>query len=154
MDQALIDRIKSDMEYEWARTGPPEGFPRFRDIPTGRYISRAFHDLEQQHLWPRTWVMAGRSEDIPDPGDYYLFKDMGVPLLVVRGTDGQIRCFYNTCQHRGAPVVRDDKGSARRLRRRMKAMPIPPANSNITGPAAQSSRFDPVAVGRSSTYSP
>jgi phenylpropionate dioxygenase-like ring-hydroxylating dioxygenase large terminal subunit len=39
-----------------------------------------------------------------------------VPLLVVRGTDGRIRCFYNTCQHRGAPVVREQKGSARRLR--------------------------------------
>ena len=39
-----------------------------------------------------------------------------MPLLVVRGTDGVIRCFYNTCQHRGAPVVRDERGSARRLR--------------------------------------
>jgi phenylpropionate dioxygenase-like ring-hydroxylating dioxygenase large terminal subunit len=39
-----------------------------------------------------------------------------VPLIVVRGTDGEVRSFYNTCQHRGAPVVRDDRGSARRLR--------------------------------------
>jgi phenylpropionate dioxygenase-like ring-hydroxylating dioxygenase large terminal subunit len=37
-------------------------------------------------------------------------------LLIVRGTDNELRAYYNTCQHRGAPVVRDAKGSARRLR--------------------------------------
>lgn len=116
MRQELIDRIKADMQYEFDREAPPDGFPAFHDIPTGRHISQEFHDLEQEHLWPRTWVIAGRAEDIPEPGDYFQFKDLGVPLLVVRGTDGRIRCFYNTCQHRGAPVVRDDRGSSRRLR--------------------------------------
>ena len=116
MDQALIDRIKEQMYYEFAREAPPEGFPAFHDIPTTRHIFQEFHDLEQEHLWPRVWVMAGRAEDIPDPGDYFQFKELGVPLLVVRGTDGEVRCFYNTCQHRGAPVVREERGSSRRLR--------------------------------------
>ncbi len=116
MDEALIERIRNDMRYEFARTAPPGGFPKFPDIPTGRHTSQAFHELEQQHLWPKTWVMAGRAEDIPEPGDYFQFKRLGVPWLVVRGTDERIRCFSNTCQHRGAPVVRDDTGSARRLR--------------------------------------
>ena len=116
MDQALIDRIKEQMYYEFDREAPPEGFPAFHDIPTARHISQEFHDLEQEHLWPRVWVMAGRAEDIPEPGDYFQFKELGVPLLVVRGTDGEVRCFYNTCQHRGAPVVREERGSSRRLR--------------------------------------
>jgi phenylpropionate dioxygenase-like ring-hydroxylating dioxygenase large terminal subunit len=114
--QELIDRIAADMRFEFGRTAPPAGFPAFPDIPTGRHTSDAFHALEQQYLWPRTWVIAGREEDIPEPGDYFTFKDLGVPLLVVRGTDGEVRCYYNTCQHRGAPVVRDERGSARRLR--------------------------------------
>jgi phenylpropionate dioxygenase-like ring-hydroxylating dioxygenase large terminal subunit len=116
VDQQLIDRIKADMAYEFERTAPPDGFPAFHDISTERHTSQEFHDLEQAHLWPKTWVMAGRVEDIPNPGDYYTFDDLGVPLLIVRGTDGRINCFYNTCQHRGAPVVRDERGSARRLR--------------------------------------
>jgi phenylpropionate dioxygenase-like ring-hydroxylating dioxygenase large terminal subunit len=116
VDQELIDRIKSDMQYEFERTAPPEGFPAFHDIPTERHTSDEFHALEQEYLWPKTWVIAGRAEDVPNPGDYFTFSDLGVPLLIVRGTDGQIRCFYNTCQHRGAPVVRDERGSARRLR--------------------------------------
>ena len=32
----------------------------------------------------------------------------GVPLLLIRGRDGKLRAFYNTCRHRGAPVVRDE----------------------------------------------
>lgn len=116
MDAALIERIKSDMSYEFERTGPPDGFPAFDDIPVERHTSDDFAMLENEHMWPRTWVIAGRAEDVAAPGDYFVFKDLGVPLLVVRGTDGQIRCFYNTCQHRGAPVVRDDRGSSRRLR--------------------------------------
>jgi phenylpropionate dioxygenase-like ring-hydroxylating dioxygenase large terminal subunit len=116
MDAELIERIKSDMRYEFERTAPPEGFPAFHDIPTGRHTSEEFWDLEQAHLWPNTWVIAGRVEDVPNPGDYFTFGDLGVPLLIVRGTDGDIRCFYNTCQHRGAPVVRDARGSSRRLR--------------------------------------
>jgi phenylpropionate dioxygenase-like ring-hydroxylating dioxygenase large terminal subunit len=116
MDAELIERIKADMRYEFERTAPPEGFPAFHDIPTARHTSEQFWDLEQAHLWTDTWVIAGRVEDVSHPGDYFTFGDLGVPLLIVRGTDGEIRCFYNTCQHRGAPVVRDAHGSARRLR--------------------------------------
>ncbi len=67
------------------------------------HTGQQFHDLEQDHLWTKTWVIAGRVEDIPEPGDYMTFDDLGVPLLVVRGTDGVIRCFYNTCQHPRGP---------------------------------------------------
>ncbi len=116
MDARLIERIKADMRYEFERTAPPAGFPAFHDIPTGRHTSDDFWELEQEHLWTNTWVIAGRIEDIPNAGDYFTFSDLGVPLLIVRGTDGEIRCFYNTCQHRGAPVVRESHGSSRRLR--------------------------------------
>ncbi|MEM8747317.1 MAG: aromatic ring-hydroxylating dioxygenase subunit alpha [Actinomycetota bacterium] len=116
MDVDLVERIRADMASEFAREAPPDGFPAFHDIPTERHVSRDFHDLEQEHLWPKTWVMAGRVEDVPNAGDYMTFSDLGVPLLIVRGTDGRINCFYNTCQHRGAPVVRDERGSSRRLR--------------------------------------
>lgn len=116
MDDDLIRRIRSDMHYEFERTAPPEGFPAFADISTDRHTSKVFWDLEQEHLWPNTWVIAAREEDIAAPGDYVTFDDLGVPLVIVRGTDGQVRCFHNTCQHRGAPVVREATGSARRLR--------------------------------------
>ncbi len=116
MDQALIERIRADMAYEFARTAPPPDFPAFHDIPAGRHISAEFEALEHTNLWPRTWAMAGRAEDVPHPGDYVVFDRLGPEVLLVRASDGAVNAFYNTCQHRGAPVVRKPKGSARRLR--------------------------------------
>jgi phenylpropionate dioxygenase-like ring-hydroxylating dioxygenase large terminal subunit len=116
MDAELLGRLKSEMHYEFARTGPPEGFPAFHDIQGGRYTSDEFWELEQNHLWTRVWVMAGRADEVANPGDYKRFDDLGVPMVLVRGQDHTLRAYYNTCQHRGAPVVRDMCGSARQLR--------------------------------------
>ena len=116
MDPALLDRLRDEMRHEFARTAPPPDFPAFHDIPVGRHTSTEFWELEQQHLWPYVWVLAGRVEDVTAPGDFFLFDDLRAPIIVVRGNDGGLRAFYNTCQHRGAPVVRDRSGTARTLR--------------------------------------
>lgn len=112
----LRARLTREMTEEFARTGPPPGFPKLPLIPAGRYTSDEFFELERRHLWSKTWVIAGRTDDIPSVGDYTTFGDLGVPVLLVRGADRAVRAFYNTCQHRGAPVVRDVSGRARTLR--------------------------------------
>jgi nitrite reductase/ring-hydroxylating ferredoxin subunit len=116
MDAPLIDRIREQMRWEFARTGPPDGFPKFPDIPGGRYTSDDFWQLEREHLWPKVWVLAGRVEDVAAVGDFMTFDELGVPVIIVRGKDERIRAFFNTCRHRGAPVVRDERGTARTLR--------------------------------------
>jgi len=116
VDADLQERLRAEMSAELARSGPPEGFPGFPDIPVGRYTGDAFFDLERTRLWTRVWVMAGRAEDLPEPGDHLTFDDLGVPVVLVRGADRVVRAFYNSCQHRGAPVVREARGSARTLR--------------------------------------
>jgi len=104
------------MAYEWQREGPPDAFPALPPIPTGRYVDPAFYALEREHLWKKTWLLVGREEDLEGPGSFRTTDRTGSPLLVVRGRDGVLRGFYNTCQHRGAPVVRERCGNARRLR--------------------------------------
>ncbi|MGH0031902.1 MAG: aromatic ring-hydroxylating oxygenase subunit alpha [Myxococcota bacterium] len=117
MDQAAWSaRIRRQMEYESAREAPPDGFPTLPPIPTGRYVDPAFFALEQEHLWRRCWLLVGRDEDFAGPGSFRTFERGGAPLLLVRGNDGVLRGFFNTCQHRGAPVVRDRCGAAKRLR--------------------------------------
>ncbi len=104
------------MEFEWKREAPPEGFPALPPLPTGRYTDPDFFALETAALWKRTWLLVGREEDVASPGRFQTFERSGSPLLVVRGEDGELRAFFNTCQHRGAPVVREACGAARRLR--------------------------------------
>lgn len=117
MDQtAWAKRIREQMRYEHGREAPPEGFPALPPIPTGRYVSPEFFALEQQHLWRRAWLLVARDEDLAEPGSFRTCERTGSPLLLVRGADGVLRAFYNTCQHRGAPVVREACGVAKRLR--------------------------------------
>jgi len=116
LDDALVDRLTADMQSEFDRIGPPEGFPALPDIPSGRYTSQQFYELEQAHLWTNSWVCAGRVEDLPEPGSYFLFDELSHPLIIIRSKDDTIRCFSNTCMHRGAPVVREPRGTVRNLR--------------------------------------
>ena len=93
------------MEYEAARTEPPVGFPHLPDLPAGRYTDQRFYELEKEHLWRKSWLFAAHIDEIPDPGCYMLWENAGQPVIIVHGDDGKIYAHYNTCRHRGAPIV-------------------------------------------------
>ena len=93
MDAALIERIREQMRYEFARTGPPDGFPTFPIIPKDRYTSDEFWELEQEHVFGKSWVIAGRVEDIPNAGDYFVFTDLQEPLPNVATRALIVDCF-------------------------------------------------------------
>lgn len=115
MSDEQISTIKRLMEYEAARTEPPVGFPHLPDIPAGRYIDPRFFELEKEHLWRKSWLFAAHIDEIPDPGCYMLWENAGQPVIIVHGDDGNVYAHYNTCRHRGAPVVTEKKGRKARL---------------------------------------
>lgn len=113
---ARTEAVERVIDYEAKREAPRPGFPPLPEIPGGRYIREDFHALEMEHVWRKSWVCAGTEEALRAPGDYRVFEKLGMPLILVRGRDGKIRAFYNTCRHRGAPVVREREGHATLLR--------------------------------------
>lgn len=74
-------------------------------IPAARYSSRAWHDLECERLWTRTWQIACTEDCVPDPGDHWLYEIAGLSIVVVRGDDRVLRAFLNACPHRGNQLV-------------------------------------------------
>src|SRR5690349_15262669 len=68
--------------------------------------------LEGERLFARCWLYVAHDSELPEPGDYRRRTVAGRPLFVVRGRDGQVRVFHNTCSHRGALVCRRDEGRA------------------------------------------
>lgn len=115
MEQALEDRIRAALADGIERTTPPPEAVEIPPIPVDRYVSPEFYELEQTHIWGRAWLFAGHESELPEPGSFTLFTKTTAPLVIVRGHDGAIRAFYNSCRHRGAPVVRDTCGTAKRL---------------------------------------
>jgi len=83
-----------------------------------RVNRRAFTDsyvleLERERVFDQCWIYAGHESEVPNPGDFRSRRVAGRPVILVRGTDGQVRVLLNTCTHRGAQVCRERSGNTR-----------------------------------------
>jgi phenylpropionate dioxygenase-like ring-hydroxylating dioxygenase large terminal subunit len=116
MHEALQERISQELDYEANRTSPPAGFQALPPIPAARYTDPAFHALELEHVFGKAWLAVAREEDFAQHGSFKIWSKLDKPVLLVRGKDGAIRAFYNTCRHRGAAVTPADSGRATLLR--------------------------------------
>ena len=83
----------------------PDSKVERRKLSKERYTSKEIHELEKQKLWPATWLSTCREENIPNPGDYFEYVIIDQSILLVRQQDGGIKAFFNTCSHRGMPLV-------------------------------------------------
>jgi phenylpropionate dioxygenase-like ring-hydroxylating dioxygenase large terminal subunit len=76
------------------------------------FTDETLYRLEQQRVFAKSWLYLAHETEIPCPGDF-VTRTMGEdPVLVVRGSDGVVRAFLNSCPHRGTLVCRADAGSA------------------------------------------
>ena len=94
-----------------SRDKAPEPELGDRPITGDRYYSPEFAQREWDHLWTRVWQVAGRVDQIPEPGDYVTYTIGHESIICVRGEDRRIRAFYNVCQHRGNQLVTAEMGS-------------------------------------------
>ena len=116
MDAKKIQEIWDKIDYERARNSPPEDFPKLPEILGKRYTDLNLYNLEMEKIFYKSWLMVFREDEIPNPGDYKIWNKLNKDILVVRQKDLSIKAFYNTCMHRGAPVVRDTRGNTNLLR--------------------------------------
>ena len=106
MEQEQIDHFRRRLAFTDTRTGVPEGYPDFPIIQPGRYIDQRYFDLEQTHVFRKSWLMAGHLDQLPEPGCFKTWdRVIGEPVILFHGKDGQIRAFYNVCRHRGTRLV-------------------------------------------------
>ena len=84
-------------------------------VPAAHYVDEARFRLELERVWRRLPLMLAFSAELSSPGDYKALLAAGVPVLLSRGADGALRAFVNTCSHRGAQLVPEGSGTARRF---------------------------------------
>ena len=71
-----------------------------RSLPPAMYHSREILATEIEQIFRQEWMVIGRSNEIPDPGDYLTFEIAGEPVMAIRQNDGELRAFANACLHR------------------------------------------------------
>jgi Rieske 2Fe-2S family protein len=79
------------------------------------YTDPEFYQLDMSELYYRQWLFVGHDCELGEPGAFFTLQIGEYPILVVRGRDGAIRAFHNSCRHRGSRICSAEKGSAVRL---------------------------------------
>jgi phenylpropionate dioxygenase-like ring-hydroxylating dioxygenase large terminal subunit len=77
-------------------------------LPWSWYADPAVLRLEQERVFHRRWQYAARAEQVAEAGQYVATRAGDVPVVLVRGTDEQLRGFLNVCRHRGSLVCEGD----------------------------------------------
>lgn len=79
------------------------------------YFSEARFEAERSQLFRKTPLVLALSCEMPNPGDFKLHEDTGVPLILTRDKAGKAHVFLNACRHRGVKVTDKPCGNAARF---------------------------------------
>src|SRR5688500_16486435 len=74
-------------------------------LPRQTYVDPEIYGVDMERIFKREWLYATHLGEIPNPGDYTTLTLVEQPLVIVRGSDGAVRCFYNVCRHRGVAIA-------------------------------------------------
>ena len=90
---------------EHVRNGSTALAPQMYRNPVSVYSDPGRAALEHERLFRGLPLFMAMSCRLPEPGDFLAEELAGVPVLLVRGKDKEVRAFANICRHRGAPVA-------------------------------------------------
>jgi p-cumate 2,3-dioxygenase subunit alpha len=79
------------------------------------HVSTDILDREVHQIFGKCWIYVGHSSELKKPGDFHSRIIAGRPVIFCRDRAGEVRCFFNTCRHRGAVVCTQRSGNARRF---------------------------------------
>jgi choline monooxygenase len=85
-------------------------------IPAAWYTDERVAALELNNVFARNWQAVGRTDQVAQPGQYLTASVAGEPIVVVRGSDNQLRGFFNVCRHHAMSVMNEPAGHAQHLR--------------------------------------
>ncbi len=84
-------------------------------VPAENYYEPERWRLEMSRIFRRLPLTLAFSAELREPGAYRAMVVADTPVLLTRGKDGAVRGFLNVCSHRGARVVAEGSGKARRF---------------------------------------
>jgi Rieske 2Fe-2S family protein len=79
------------------------------------YNSPDMLSFDMVAIYGQSWLFAGFEAEFKKAGDYTAFMVGAWPVVIVRGRDGELRAFHNSCRHRGSVICATGMGNEPRL---------------------------------------
>ena len=111
--ETLIRIAKHNLSH--AEAGTMELAEDIARIPAANYTNPSRFQQELKTVFRRLPLVIAPTAELRNPGDYKATDVAGVPVLAVRGKDGVMRAFINSCSHRGTAVALDGTGNRSRF---------------------------------------
>ena len=77
-------------------------------LPNECYISDEYLKYERNKIFCDNWSVVGAASSIPEAGDIKQYDLLGIPLIILRDQEKNVRVFHNVCSHRGFKLVDKD----------------------------------------------
>ena len=74
-------------------------------LPNECYTNKDYTLIERKKLFEDKWIVAGVASSIPEIGDVKPIDILGMPILILRNKQNEIKVFHNVCSHRGVKLV-------------------------------------------------
>ncbi len=110
-----------------------EAVEPIRSLEAAYYTDPQYFGQELLGVFSRCWQYAGHRSALQKPGDYFAFEIARQRLFCVLDQAGNIKTFYNVCQHRAHELV-SGQGHAKQLVCPYHAWAYDLSGQLITGP--------------------
>ncbi len=111
--ERLIEMTRHSIEH--AKAGTLEQEPDVFRVPASNYTDPERWRREMDGIFKRLPLVLATTAELREPGSYKAMQVLGVPVLIARAPDGALRTFVNMCSHRGAVIMPEGNGKARRF---------------------------------------
>ena len=98
-----IHRLPQHPKDEPFQPNPEKSFT----IPARYYLDADILAQEKASIFYRSWYYAGHQSQVMESGCYFTVMLCEQNILVIRDKSGELRAFYNVCQHRGHELLFD-----------------------------------------------
>ena len=95
LDQNKIEVVKNPIE-------------KAHGLPNECYLDNDYLEFEKEKIFKNNWTMIGVASSVPNPGDAKPFNLLGVPILIVRNKENEVKVFHNVCSHRGFKLIDEE----------------------------------------------
>ncbi len=74
-------------------------------LPNECYTSKDYTLIERKKLFEDKWIVVGVASSIPEIGDVKPIDILGMPIIILRNKQNEVKVFHNVCSHRGVKLV-------------------------------------------------